>query len=72
MLFALNKIKEDSAKKFLALSWMEYKTQLEWKDNPKVLDDALTWEDFKTTLKKGYPETASEEIGSKQQIEELV
>ena len=71
-LFALNKITEDTAKKFLAVSWMSYATQLEWKDNPIVTSATTTWEDFQQMLKKGYPETASEEIGSKQRIEKLV
>lgn len=71
-LFALNKIIENSAKKFLTLCCMSYRTQLEWKDHEILVSQMLTWEDFKSRLKKGYHETASEEIGLKQRVANLV
>ncbi len=63
-------INSDEAKKYLALSWMEYKTRLEWNGNEAVRNG--TWEEMKAALKRGYPDASSLEKGSKRKLKQLV
>ena len=71
-LFAMGGVEADAAKKFLALEWMSYKTRMEWRNNPEVVKNDVTWSKFKEILKKGYPESSSYESGSKNRLIKLV
>ncbi|KIK52781.1 hypothetical protein GYMLUDRAFT_179762, partial [Collybiopsis luxurians FD-317 M1] len=68
-IFAAASTKEDQAKKWLALEWMDFRMKLEWETNEVLLDNTKSWED---ELKKGYPDAMNFEKGSKTHLQMIV
>ena len=71
-IFAETDTTEHGARIVTALKWMDFKTREEWRTNAVIRQPGTTWEEFKNELKKGYPDSAGYEKGSKRRLFSIV